>query len=223
MVPEELVAPDGRIFGYDIVGRMYYVDPAGSGHYWAAGQLDSKNAGKTSAAAMFAPGRILQFGGNSNSAAVIDIRAGPRLSRSRSMSSSAGCTATILADGKVLATGGSTVSNEMIGVNYKAEIWNPTTGQWTTARGSRGAPLSLDRTAAARCHRAGAGGGEPGPQFNDNVEIYYPPYLYDGSGGWAIRPVIDSAPHIDIGETFVVNLRHAPSACRPGQDGVGHA
>ena len=28
-----------------------------------------------------------------------------------------------------------------------------------------------------------AGGGSPGPQFNDNVEIYYPPYLYNGGGG----------------------------------------
>ena len=38
--------------------------------------------------------------------------------------------ATILADGKVLATGGSQVDNELIGVNTRAEVWNPTTGQW---------------------------------------------------------------------------------------------
>ena len=47
----------------------------------------------------------------------------------------------------------------------------------------------------------------PGPQFNDNVEIYYPPYLFNGSGGWAARPSLESAPtFIDIGQTFVVDL-----------------
>ena len=34
----------------------------------------------------------------------------------------------MLADGKVLATGGSTVWNQMTSVNNEAEIWNPQTG-----------------------------------------------------------------------------------------------
>ena len=72
--------------------------------------------------------------------------------------------ATILADGKVLATGGSDVWNELTGVNYSAEIWNPTTGQWTRgadrarARGSttRRAVLLPDASVlVARRRRAG--------------------------------------------------------------------
>jgi len=29
--PRNFVAPDGQVFGYDSVGKMYYVNPAGSG------------------------------------------------------------------------------------------------------------------------------------------------------------------------------------------------
>jgi hypothetical protein len=37
------------------------------------------------------------------------------------------------------------------------------------------------------------GGGAPGPLNNLNAEIYYPPYLYNGSGQLAVRPVISTA------------------------------
>ena len=40
------------------------------------GQLPAANRGDDASAAMFRPGRILQFGGNSNGAAGIDIRSG---------------------------------------------------------------------------------------------------------------------------------------------------
>ncbi len=33
---------------------------------------------------------------------------------------------------------------------------------------------------------ANIGGGSPGPQSNPNAEIYYPPYLYDASGGYTM-------------------------------------
>ena len=52
-----------------------------------------------------------------------------------------------------------------------------------------------------------AGGGAPGPQNNTNMEIYYPPYLYNAAGGFATRPVIETAPGtIDIGETFGIDI-----------------
>ena len=115
-----------------------------------------------------------------------------------------------LADGKVLATGGSEVQNEMTGVNYSAEIWNPNTGQWN---GRQRVQARLYHSTALLLPDASvlvAGGGAPGPQKNTNVEIYYPPYLYDASGGWAARPGIESAPSfIEIGETFAVDLASA--------------
>ena len=114
----------------------------------------------------------------------------------------------MLADGRVLATGGSTVWNEMTGVNYNAEIWNPTTGQWLL--GPPQAKARLYHSTAVLMPDASvlvAGGGAPGPQNNTNMEIYYPPYLYNAAGGFATRPVIETAPGtIDIGETFGVDI-----------------
>ena len=141
--PRNFLAADGRVFGYDTTGRMYYVNAAGTGALSAAGQLPSANAGWTSGAAMFRPGRILQIGGNSNGSAVIDIN-GPQpvVTISQSMSTQRRwVSATVIADGKVVATGGSTVENQLQGVNNNAEIWNPATGTWRV--GTAGARARL--------------------------------------------------------------------------------
>ena len=53
---------------------MYYVRPHGSGSLGGC-RAFSGPTGSDASAAMFRPGRILQFGGNSNGALVIDIRA----------------------------------------------------------------------------------------------------------------------------------------------------
>ena len=139
MFPRNFIAPDGRVFGFDSNGKMYYVNTAGTGSITAAGQF-SGPTGSDASAVMFRPGKILQFGGNSNGARVIDITSGTpvvtntpqNLSSQRRL-----VTATVMADGRVLATGGSDVWNEMTGVNYNAEIWNPTTDQWTGRRRPR--------------------------------------------------------------------------------------
>src|SRR5688572_713843 len=75
--PRNFLAPDGRIFGFDAGGQMYYVDASGTGSQIDAAQFFSANAGAGSGAAMFAPGKILQLGGNSSGAIVIDIN-GPQ-------------------------------------------------------------------------------------------------------------------------------------------------
>jgi YVTN family beta-propeller protein len=218
MYPRNFVAPDGRVFGYDSAGRMFYVNTSGNGSIALAGQFASSYRGSDASAAMFAPGRILQFGGNSNGALVIDINgASPTVSATQSMSSQRRLvTATVLADGKVLATGGSQVWNEMTGVNNIAEIWNPATGTWT--RGYEGALARLYHSTALLLPDATvlvAGGGAPGPLNNLNAEIYHPPYLFTSAGTLAQRPVIASAPEfIDIGKTFRVDLATGNSAAR---------
>ncbi|MGH7358060.1 MAG: galactose oxidase-like domain-containing protein, partial [Candidatus Rokuibacteriota bacterium] len=210
MYPRNFVAPDGRVFGFDSAGRMYYVNTAGAGSLTAASQFTGPT-GSDSSAAMFRPGRILQFGGNSNTARVIDITSGSPVvtSTANTLSSQRRLvTATVLADGRVLATGGSQVWNAMTGVNYNAEIWNPTTNAWTV--GPPQARARLYHSTAVLLPDASvlvAGGGAPGPQNNTNMEIYYPPYLYNSSGTFAARPLIQSAPGtIDIGEVFDVQM-----------------
>jgi YVTN family beta-propeller protein len=125
-------------------------------------------------------------------------------------------TATLLADGKVLATGGSRVWNELTDVNNIAEIWNPDTGQWT--QGASGNRARLYHSTALLLPDASvlvAGGGAPGPQNNLNVEIYYPPYLFRPEGGLAPRPSIAAAPDtLEIGRTFTVDYANAASISR---------
>jgi YVTN family beta-propeller protein len=216
--PRNFVAPDGRVFGYDSAGQMYYVDTAGSGQALGAGQFASAYAGGDASAAMYRPGRILQFGGNSNGSIDIDITSGAPvvtvsdlMLRQRRLA-----TATILPDGKVLATGGSAVWNELTDVSLEAEIWNPSTGQWST-----GASMQLARL----YHSIGillpdatvlvAGGGAPGPLTNTNGEIYYPPYLFTASRTLATRPAITTAPTVvNPGRTVQVAVNSSRAISR---------
>ena len=203
--PRNFVAPDGRVFGFDTQGRMYFVNTT-TGALVTAGQFKSAFAKSTSSAAMFRPGRILQFGGNSNGAIVIDITSGsPVVTQTQSMSSQRQwVTGTLLADGKVLATGGSQVDNELTGVNNIAEIWDPQTGAWS--QGHAGAVARLYHSNALLLPDATvlvAGGGAPGPYVNLNAEIYHPPYLFSAGGVEAPRPSILTTPdYLSIGKTF---------------------
>jgi YVTN family beta-propeller protein len=194
--PRNFLAPDGRVFGFDTTGKMYYVNPGGSGLLTPVGQLPGATSW-TSSAVMYQPGRIIQMGGASSAALTIDINgAQPVVTSTQSMSTQRQwVSATVLPDGKVLGTGGSAVDNQLTGVNNIAEIWNPATGTW-----SQGASA-----VKARMYHSGAlllpdasvlisGGGAPGPLVNLNAEIYYPPYLFDATGARAARPTIVSAP-----------------------------
>ena len=217
--PRNFVAPDGRVFGYDNSGVMYYVDPNGAGSVTNVGQLPAANRGGDASAAMFQPGRILQYGGASNGAVVIDITGGgtPVVTPTQSMSSQRRLsTATLLADGKVVATGGSSVWNQMTGVNTAAEIWNPATSTWTL--GAAGALARLYHSSALLLPDATvlvAGGGAPGPLTNLNVEIYYPPYLFRPNGTLAPRPSITLAPELlQLGQSFALDFAGASGISR---------
>ena len=215
--PRNFIAPDGRVFGYDIQGKMYYVNTAGPGTLTSVGTYSGPK-GRQASAAMFRPGRILQFGGSDKSAKIIDITGGsPVVTGTQSLSTKRiWVTATILADGEVLATGGSEVANELTGVNYSAEIWDPSTGQWT--RGADEDRARLYHSTALLLPDASvlvAGGGAPGPQKNTNVEVYYPPYLFNASGASAPRPAIASAPtYFEIGGSFVMDMADSATVGR---------
>jgi YVTN family beta-propeller protein len=210
--PRNYVMPDGSVFGYDFEGRMYFVRTEGSGRVDAKSILPLQYFGAGSSA-MFRPGRILQIAGNTNAAAVIDVTSGtPVFTPTQSISSVRKLmTATLLADGQVLVTGGSPVWNELLGANKNAEIWNPTTGQWTL--GAEGDRPRLYHSSALMLPDATVlvgGGGASAPIGADpagerNVQVYYPPYLFTPAGTRAARPTIDSTPDwLEIGKTFSV-------------------
>jgi len=213
MYPRNWVAPTGLVFGYDSGGKMYTVNPAGTGTFTSKGTFTGPT-GSDSSAVMFRPGRVLQFGGNSNQARIIDftganpvVTATGNLLKKRVL-----VNATVLPDGRVLATGGSGVWNAMTDVTSYAEIWDPNTGVWT--QHSSGVKARLYHSMALLLPDAsvlvgGGGANSPTsslPQNNTNVEVFYPPYLYGPGGGFASRPLITNVQDsVTIGETFPVD------------------
>ena len=116
---------------------------------------------------------------------------------------------TILPDGTVLATGGSTTTDKanFAAAVHEAELWSPVTKSWTTM--SRMQTPRLYHSTALLLPDATvlvAGGGrengrsQPDPKDEPNAEIFSPPYLFKGA-----RPAISSAPSIiQYGTAFAV-------------------
>jgi hypothetical protein len=213
--PRNFVAPDGRLFGIDLDGRMYFI-AADLSALTLAGNIDVTGSG--SSAVMYAPGKILQIGGNSDGAITIDINSGtPQVAATAKLASRRDLvTATVLADGRVLATGGSAEWNQAVGINNSAALWDPAMGQWLI--GPDGAVARLYHSLALLLPDASvlvAGGGAPGPYANSNAEIYYPPYLFDAAGALATRPQITAAPaSITPGSEFDVQVAAADNIAR---------
>ncbi|MDH5323592.1 MAG: DUF1929 domain-containing protein, partial [Gammaproteobacteria bacterium] len=207
--PRNFLAPDGRVFGYDVNGKMYFVSSAGTGSLVPLAQLSSASAGWTSGAAMFAPGKILQIGASGT--VVIDIT-GPTPIVTPTQHTSTPrrwVSATVGPLGNVYATGGSGTENQMSNVNYSTEIWSPVTGTWYRSQ-NEAVKARLYHSAALLLPDASilvSGGGAPGPQVNTNAEIYYPPYLFNEQGEFAERPEIVSAPNIaNAGDSLAVQV-----------------
>ena len=158
MYPRNFIAPDGRVFGYDSNGKMYYVNTSGTGSITQVGPVQRADRQRCQRGDVPARAASCSSAATPTARVVIDITGGaPVVTTTQSMSSQRRLVnATILADGKVLATGGSAVWNELTDVNNSAEIWNPSTGTWTRRRQRRPrAPVPLDRPAAAGRQRAG--------------------------------------------------------------------
>ena len=99
----------------------------------------------------------------------------------------------VLPTGEVLATGGvaGTAFNDLTKGVHAAEIWSPTTGQWTTLASSaitRGYHANSLLLPDGRVLHAGSGDGAGAPNER-NAEIFSPPYLFRGA-----RPTITDAP-----------------------------
>jgi hypothetical protein len=215
--PRGFQAPNGKVFVLGSDGKMFYLDPTGNG---AITQLPQTTAGGSPIlpTLMFTPGKLLSV--RSQQVIVIDLNnqqpaimptAG--LSQQRLWSN-----ATVLADGKVLVTGGSAVRNQLIGVAYAAGIWDPVTGQWTLGATAQ-KPRLYHSTALLLPDGSvlTAGGGAPGPVKNLNAEIYYPGYLYDTSGQMAVRPSLISAPsllQLNLNQQFVATVASASPISR---------
>jgi hypothetical protein len=116
--------------------------------------------------------------------------------------------ATLLPDGTVLVTGGSSSPgfNEPAGAVYAGELWDPVAETWTTVasftqyRGYHSFTLLLPDG------RVLSGGGDA----SMSAEVYSPGYLFKGA-----RPVITSAPStVTYGQPFFVTTADAAQISR---------
>ena len=215
--PRAYVAPGGSVFllGTD-GGAMYSVSTAGVGSI----VLLKGNAptGHTALPTIpFAPGMAISVRLNQQVVVVDYRKSTPIVTATQSMDQIRyWASGSILADGQVLVTGGSQVANQLTGVAYHAQIWNPTTGHWTA--GASATKPRLYHSIAMLLPDATVltgGGGAPGPVKNLNAEIYYPPYLYASNGKPAVRPVLTAATptvlnpgntvHVTVGPTDIIS------------------
>jgi hypothetical protein len=208
--PRGFVAANGSVFILGVDGTTWVLTTTGAG---TIKQLAPTTLGGTESlpTVMYAPNKIMSVRANAATVVVDISKPTPAISQVGNMSQvRLWANGTVLPDGRVLATGGSLVDNELTGVAYAAELWNPATGQW--ALGASAAKPRLYHSNALLLPDATVltgGGGAPGPVNELNAEIYYPSYLYrrDGSGQPATRPTLVSAPAVvTAGEPFTATV-----------------
>jgi len=206
------LAPNGQAFLSGPGRNTKYLDTSGTGRWTSVGRTkfgDRHQYEGTSV--MYEPGKVLIVGGGSQatvSAEVINLNdASPGWRYTGSMTYPRRyLNATILPDGKVLVTGGSSSSafSDPNGKVLNAETWDPAVGSWSsmaamsTSRLYHSTALLLPD---GRVLVAGGGGDGAGGDIDHyNAQYYSPPYLFRGQ-----RPTISSAPAtVGYGQTFAV-------------------
>lgn len=221
--PYMFLAPNGKVFNAGPDQTSRYLNTSGSGS-WTS--VDSSNFGTRNwgTAVMYEPGKVLMVGGAhtafygpasggelpTETAEVIDLNAGTptwqyvaSMSRRRKHLNS-----TLLPDGKVLITGGSSgaegTSEMSADPTYEAEVWDPATNTWTTLasfstyRGYHATALLLPDGRVIS-----ASGDYGGPSY----EIYSPYYLFRGA-----RPTITSVTStMNHNQSYFVQTPNATS------------
>jgi chitodextrinase len=207
LYPYMHLAPNGKVFVSGTESTTRYLDTSGTGA-WTTVATRVGGDRDYGSSVMYDVGKVVIMGGGNpvvSTAEVIDLnQATPAWSSVGSMANARRqMNATILPDGKVLATGGTNnASNEAAGAILATEMWNPATGNFSTMASAQTPRLYHSTAILLPDGRViSAGGGRPGTEYK-NAEIYSPPYLFTAGGGAATRPTIDS---------------HLSKSVRPGQ------
>jgi len=223
--PYMFLAPNGQVFNAGPAQTTRYLDTSGSGLWTLVGnnQFGARNWGS---AVMYDNGKVLIVGGITGdfygggsaqtptaTAETIDLNSAlpgwqyvapmtfPRKHHN----------VTLLPDGSVLVTGGSSGSEDTNSPStnpaFAAEVWNPATNVWTVLASNtvyRGYHATALLLPDGRVLSAGGDNGGP------SAEIYSPPYLFKGA-----RPTISSAPAtVGYGQTFFVPTPDAASIAK---------
>jgi hypothetical protein len=206
--PYMFLAPNGRVFLAGPSAQSMYLNTSGSG---AWSNVANPGAYRDyGGSVLYDNGNVLYLGGGDPplaSAQVIDLNAATPSWRTVAPMSVARrqMSATILADGTVLVTGGTSgpgFANPDTPV-FTSEIWNPATETWSPAASASRPRLYHSSVVLLPDGRIFSSGG----QGEENFEIYSPPYLFKGA-----RPTITSAPDTIVhGQQFSVTTPDATS------------
>jgi len=203
LYPMPFVAPDGRVFVAGPNQATYYLDAAGGS--WSNGPSSNYGSRDYGSAVMYEAGKILLVGGGTPTATaeVIDLNVGTPWRTIAPMSvPRRQLNATILADGKVLVTGGSNASGfNTMPTNSSvlaAELWDPATEKWTTlSRMSHNRVYHSTSLLLPDGRVLSLGSGQPaatGLSDDYTAEVFSPPYLFKIDGSPADRPNLDDVP-----------------------------
>jgi Domain of unknown function (DUF1929)/Bacterial Ig-like domain (group 3)/Bacterial Ig-like domain (group 2)/Galactose oxidase, central domain len=212
--PKMFLAPNGTLFDAGPSQLSRYLNTDGTGS-WTIGPNSQYGIRDYGPAVMYDNGKILLAGGGTPPTATAEIinlnDPVPTWSYTGSMANARRqANATLLPDGTVLVTGGSSGPgfDDYTHPVFPAELWNPTTGTWstmaslTTYRGYHSVAILLPD---GRVLSAGGQCGIADGCNVDTAEIFSPPYLFAGA-----RPTITSAPaSIMGGQTFFVGTPDA--------------
>lgn len=229
VLPFVHLASDGRVFwaGWDRAMGFFHTRGAGA---WEGTFVREQRQRAYGCSVLYDVDRVLVLGGVDHNGGFGEATASavrvdfsgvtPVVGAARKMRfPRADADATVLADGRVLVSGGG--YRHATGADPShvrvPEIWDPAADAWQLgaearhARGYRSTALLLPDG------RVWTGGGECGAGCTNGstAEVYQPPYLFDSDGQPAARPTIVAAPdEATYGTPFPVTLGAGDVATR---------
>jgi fibronectin type 3 domain-containing protein len=215
LYPRMHLLPSGKVFYSGSTTQSWTFNPSTT--TWTAGPSTIYSGTRTYGSSVLLPlmpatsykSVVMIFGGGSpatNTTEMIDLSAaspkwvsGPAMSQKRIEMN-----ATLLPNGKVVATGGSVNDEDLNTISLNADLFTPNLSTVTATMSSGG------QNAFARLYHSNAlllpdatvlliGGNPARGTYEPHLEIYSPPYLFNSSGTLATRPTITGVPSSPIG------------------------
>lgn len=212
LYPRMTLLPSGKVFYSGSTTSSRYFDPVA--HTWSGVVANTNFSGTRTygtsvllpltPANNYKPVVMIMGGGNpaTNTTELIDLSAatpkwvyGPNMSQSRIEMN-----ATILPNGKVIALGGSLNDEDTTTASLNADLYDPATNMFSSAGQNAFARLYHSNSLLLPDATVLFIGGNPARgTYEQHIEIYSPPYLFNADGTAAARPSITGVPSTGIG------------------------